>query len=66
MTYVQHLSTPGSSWHQVLSPGQIASLPKLTGGHPEMKNLQHILYSVGVNCLSGTRLQNTLMTQAGL
>lgn len=58
MTYVQHLSTPGSSWHQVFSPGRIASLAKLTGGHTEIKNLQHILRLVSVNCLSGRPFQS--------
>lgn len=60
MTYVQHLSTPGSSWHRVFSRGQIVSLPKLTGGQPEMRNLQHILYLVSVNCLSGMQFQSTV------
>ena len=64
MTYVQYLSTPGSSWHRVLSPSQTASLPKLTGGYPEIKNLRHILYFVSVNCLSGGHLQSAAILHA--
>lgn len=51
---MQHLSTPGSSWHHIFSAGQIASLPKLTGGHPETKNLQHILQWVSVVSVEGS------------